>query len=653
LQFWGFRRLLAGLVLLLACAVPASAQSRIAIVDATGISILDTGDGTERARFPFALPSGETFAGFEASADGGRLYVTAALSNAAALYVIDASTGENVARIQIPNGFRKAAVTPDGSRAFVNTHDSSGDGISVVDLATHVVLPPVDVVTDSCEISSSRLTAARYTRACVRPLPGSLPNHFSSTISTFVITPSSLTPGWTYSRNQDLIKLSLSPDGSRVFGAWLFETTTQPHYVVANDAQTGAVVTTLDLTTRPCCIALRDVYAALLPGRAFVRIMNFSTGGQLQFTDMATGAVLGTVSTPGQIVLDPAGNKTYTLESTRLSRLDNDTAQSTTVATGSGWLDAGVLKDQCPDAAVISPSIFTTQGGSGTLAITAPGSCSWTIDAGSVPGLSFNTLSGSGAATIPFTIAAASAPIINTFHAGTRLVTIERTMPAMGIDEPGSSAAQPFLLRGWAIDVSAALAGASPAPPSVAVVHAWHGRSTAARRDSSAPCRRHATVRISRPPTGMITRPRDSRCRSGACPRDLRARRTTRRARERASSTSRAASSSPCCQACTSRSTDPERARRGTSRFLAGPWTSAPRRGRESTRCTCGPLARRRSGSAPRRMAARATTWPRFFGPSFRESAYSVHGSLPPGSYTLEVFARSTVTGESAPRTRR
>ena len=71
-----FRHVLAALALLVAFATCAQAQSRIAIVDATGISILDTGDGTERARFPFALPSGETFAGFEASADGGRLYIT-------------------------------------------------------------------------------------------------------------------------------------------------------------------------------------------------------------------------------------------------------------------------------------------------------------------------------------------------------------------------------------------------------------------------------------------------------------------------------------------------------------------------------------------------------------------------------------------------
>ena len=471
------------------------------------------------------------------------------------------------------------------------------------------------------------------------------PNHFSGTISTFVIAPSGLTPGWTYSRNQDLIKLSLSPDGSRLFGAWVFETTTQPHYVVANDAQTGGVAATLDLTTRPCCIALMDVYAALLPAPAFVRIMNFSTGGQLQFTDIAP-APFSAVSTPGTIVLDSAGNKTYTLESTRLSRLDNDTAQSTTVATGSGWLDAAVLKDQCPDAAVISPSVFTTQGGSGTLTITAPGSCAWTIDASTVPGLSFNTLSGSGAATIPFTIAAASAPAINTFHAGTRLVTIERTMPAMGIDEPGSSAAQPFLLRGWAIDVSAASAGASPAPPSVATVHAWAwpinggaprfigavpasgNRPDIAAAYGSDYAAAGFSLAVGGLPTGTyvpVVYAQSARTgvfnqQSGVIVAVL----------------------------------------PGVRVAIDGPGQTAPRNFTVSgwavdLSAATGPGVDAvhvwAFGASPIWIGAAAYGGARddvaaIFGPSFRNSAYWLHGSLPPGRYTLEVFARSTVTGE-------
>ena len=41
------------------------------------------------------------------------------------------------------------------------------------------------------------------------------------------------------------------------------------------------------------------------------------------------------------------------------------------------------------------------------LTIAAPGSCSWTIDASTASGLSFTTTSGSGPASLPFTLASA------------------------------------------------------------------------------------------------------------------------------------------------------------------------------------------------------------------------------------------------------
>ena len=50
----------AGLVLLLACGREAAAQSSIAILDAAGVSILDTINGQQLARFALALQPGET-----------------------------------------------------------------------------------------------------------------------------------------------------------------------------------------------------------------------------------------------------------------------------------------------------------------------------------------------------------------------------------------------------------------------------------------------------------------------------------------------------------------------------------------------------------------------------------------------------------------
>src|SRR6185369_15420687 len=92
------------------------------------------------------------------------------------------------------------------------------------------------------------------------------------------------------------------------------------------------------------------------------------------------------------LVTDRTGAFTFALEPNRLSRLNNDTAAPTIVASGpGGWLDAEVLADPCVTDLAASPSVFTTTGGSGTLTIAAATSCSWSIDASALPGLTVPT----------------------------------------------------------------------------------------------------------------------------------------------------------------------------------------------------------------------------------------------------------------------
>ena len=99
-----------GALTLLLAARPAVAQSRIAILDATGVSVLDTTTGQERARFPLELEPQETPKTIVASADGARLFITTAIpaSGQAFLHVLDASTGERLARISTPRTTGKA-----------------------------------------------------------------------------------------------------------------------------------------------------------------------------------------------------------------------------------------------------------------------------------------------------------------------------------------------------------------------------------------------------------------------------------------------------------------------------------------------------------------------------------------------------------------
>ena len=164
---------------------------------------------------------------------------------------------------------------------------------------------------------------------------------------------------------------------------------------------------------------------------------------------------------------------TFALQPNRLSRLDNDTAAPTTIATGpGGWLEAEVLPDPCPTDATASPALFTTTGGSGAFTITAEPCCTWRIDTSALPGLTFTTSSGTArhGALLARTVATARRGVLRSAAARS---TIEQTSRWLNIDEPGPIAQPALHVRGWAIEVSAPPSTVSPAPATVASVHAW------------------------------------------------------------------------------------------------------------------------------------------------------------------------------------
>ena len=151
-------------------AAPATAQSRIAILDATGISVLDTTTGQLRARFQLPLGPDEYPGHISASPDGARLLVTAA--NGAepwplfgVLYVLDAVTGEVMARVPGPASNGKPAVLPDGTHAF-SVHVPGLD-YHYVDLFTFTTrvysyrsIPAAMGLSSSCTLTAARCTSS-------------------------------------------------------------------------------------------------------------------------------------------------------------------------------------------------------------------------------------------------------------------------------------------------------------------------------------------------------------------------------------------------------------------------------------------------------------------------------------------------------------
>ena len=110
--------------------------------------MLDTATGQQQARFELQLAALETPRTIATSADGSRLFITTSpfdhpfvgSSSETFLHVLDASTGERLARIATPWAYGKAVVTPDGSRAFLLSanvpHTLPTTTMTIVDLAT-------------------------------------------------------------------------------------------------------------------------------------------------------------------------------------------------------------------------------------------------------------------------------------------------------------------------------------------------------------------------------------------------------------------------------------------------------------------------------------------------------------------------------------
>lgn len=655
---------------LLLAARPAAAQSRIAILDGTGVSVLDTTTGQERARFPLELESGEAPVAIATSLDGGRLFVTT--QNPAGygysmpktfLHVLDASTGDRLARISTPWSSGKAVVLPDGSRAFL-AGTIPGDGFNGSALTT------VDLASNSVQVYNSPALAGcpRAHSLTVDPSGGTLAMvctrfSFSFFIHTFghllqlPVPPvgassgpsSAQAPIGQASTFMEPRDVSFSPDGSRMFvseNGWQSGYPTIHVYGPDPSAEylldiRGQTITTI---------------RAQSSSRAFAILAGVPNSDVVLF-DTATAAILGSTPLPyqGTIVTDRTGALTFGLESNRLRRLNNDTAAPTVIATGpGGWLDADVVPDPCVTDLTASPSVFTTTGGSGTLTIAAAASCTWSIDASAILGLTVTTSSGTGPATVPFSLGSAAAPRRGLLRIGGRSIAVEQIQPQMNIDEPGPAAQQPFVVRGWAIELSATPGTASPAPPTVSAVHVW-----AWPLDGSAP--RFIGVTTASRPRPDVAAVFGSAY--GAAEFSLPV-----QGLPGGTYTLVAYAQSARTGTFTQEKSVVVTVQPGTRIAIEAPVTSVPRRFVVSgwtvdLSATTGPgidlvhvWAYPASGAGAIWVGAASYGAPRpdiaaLYGESFRPSGYALDASLPPGSYTLVVFARSTVTGEFAAAT--
>ena len=644
-----------------AVATPAAAQSRIAILDGTGVSVLDTATGQARARFELQLQAQETPFAISSSPDGARLFITTRTVSAESfLHVLDVSTGDRVARISASWLTGKAVVTPDGSRAFLTAgkvnNPTLGTTITTVDLTTMTAqvtaLSSLEACTQGHSLTMHPNGEMLY-MAC-RPLRSSGVLLREGRTVSLRITPTGLQENGALQSLDTLepVALSVSPDGSRVHSTWSFGPA--PVLTVkVHDGTTRAQVSSYAVgrLLEPVRVSGIGTITSQSASRAFVQMPPDSgTSFYVVLIDTTTGGLLAYTPINGTLVTDRTGTVTLALQADRVFRLDNDTVTPTPIATGSGgWRAVDVLPDPCPTDATASPAVFTTTGGTGTFTITAAPGCTWSIDASAVPGLTVTTSSGTGPASVPFSLGSTASARRGVVRIGARSVAIEQLQPLINIDEPGAVAQQPFIVRGWAIELSATPSTVAPAPATVSSVHVWAWPTTGGAphfigiANASGPRpdiagvfgSAYGAAQFSLPVQGLpsgtyaIVAYAQS-ARIGTFTQEKGVLVTVQPG-------TRVAIEAPST---------------GVPRnFLVSGWavdlSAATGPGVDAVHVWAYPS----SGAGAIWVGAATYGGARpdiaaLYGPSFGPSGYSLYASLPPGSYTLVVFARSTVTGE-------
>jgi len=394
------------------------------------------------------------------SSDGLRLFVTIGAFNSPSasgrLAVLDTVSKTVLATITVGAAPSGVAVLPDNSRAYVV--NSGGNSVSVIDLASFTVVATVPVQTAPARIAVTPDGSAVY-----------VTNTISGTVSK--ISTSSNTVETTITVGSGPDGIDISPDGQRLFTA-----NTGSQTVSVIDATSDTLLRNLAAgsgTQRPIRVAAQSA------SRVFVALADSAgTNHVVEQLDAVSGMVQGssTIGSPVALARDSNGSLAYVVDSAALELAASDASSTTIVATHTrAWGDATVVTDPCAFEASAAPSFFGPAGGDGTITIPAPVGCSWTVDPSPVPGLTLtSSAGGTGPGTVTFTYGAATSASRAAINIGRQGLRIVRTIPRMNVDFAGGATVQePFVIGGWAFVNAVPLTTAAVIDSHVDAVHVW------------------------------------------------------------------------------------------------------------------------------------------------------------------------------------
>ena len=582
------------------------------------------------------------------SSDGTQLFMTSVQHSTptgqGTLWIVDAVNGVLLGSVAVGNGAADVAVLPDNSRAYVVNRNS--DSVSVVDLTTVTVVKTVAVQTGPSRIAVGPTGNAVY-----------VVNSGANTVSKISTAADSVET--TITVGVGPAGIDISPDGSRIVVA-----NSGSQTVTVIDANLDSVLRSLPAgsTTAPPV----DV-SSPSPSRVFVTISDSTgSGSAVQLLNAQDGTVLGSTAilAGGRLARNASGTPAYVIETGvtsggALKLVATDSTSTTLIAPGA-WAAAAVLTDPCAFESFASPRVFGPAGGSGTLTIAAPAGCSWTLDTSRAAGVTFQgTLSGTGPATRTYSIAAADAPKFAIPAVNRQTLTLEQTIPRMNVEAPTTGSAtlqEPFTVSGWAVDQNVGPVTFIFRSRGIDFLHVW-----------AYPVSGASPIFVGKPDLGFLRN--DVAALYGGLLSGFRLTVTNLPtgsytlvvyAHSEISNTFVIAQpvnvTVIAAQPTVVIDTPGNDVRVGRPFPIAG-WAVDPAATTGTGIDFVHVWAYPSTGAAPVFVGAppygtQRTDVGAFFGSQFAASGYSMLGSLPPGRYTLVVFAHSTVSGQFIPQTR-
>ena len=332
-----------------------TAYAYVSNISGNNISVVDTASGSVVASI--SVPVGPD--GIAVTPDGTAVYVVCQSANSVA--VISTASNSVISTINVGSEPVQVAISPNGALAYVVNQGSNT--VSVINTATKSVTATIGLGASPSGLAFSADSSTAY-----------VANAHSGTVSMISTSSNSVTGSFVAGSGP--ASVALSPNGAFAYVANQYSGTVTVHALPS-----GMIVATINGLSYPNCLAME-------PNGTNVFVTN-GDSGSVSVISTAANKITATISTaalPVSVAMSSDGAEAYVVNENgfSLSIINTSNFQVTNTIARVGvypiavaTVPAPVTGPTCSYAISPGSASFGSNGGSGSVSVTAPPGCSW------------------------------------------------------------------------------------------------------------------------------------------------------------------------------------------------------------------------------------------------------------------------------------